>query len=141
MTAARHLRLSLAIVALFLAMGVGLEAMLGLRVRAWFDDPLRRELLRLGHAHGALLGLVNVALGWAMERLSTPPPWATRIRLAALLGAVAVGLGFVGGGLWHAPTDPGPLVLLVPAGALLMVSSLVAVVLLPPRDAEPGPKS
>lgn len=136
MTATRHLRLSLVVVAIFLAMGLWLEAMLGLRAQGWADDALRRELLRLGHAHGALLGLLNVALGWAMERLCTPAVWATRIRVAALLGAVAVGLGFVGGGLWHAPTDPGPLVLMVPAGALLLVSSLVAVVLLRGREDE-----
>ena len=126
----RHLRLSLAVVALFLAMGLWLEAMLGLRAQGYADDAIRRELLRLGHAHGALLGLLNVGLGWAMERLGTPAAWASRIRVAALAGALAVGLGFVGGGLWHGPTDPGPLVLMVPAGALMLVSSLVAVVLL-----------
>ena len=139
MTPTRHLRLSLAVVALFLALGLWLEAMLGLRDEAWTDDPLRRELLRLGHAHGGLLGLLNVALGWALERLSTPPAWAARIRLAALLGAVLVGVGFVGGGLWHAATDPGPLVLLAPAGAMLLLSSLAATVLLrgPAPPSEP----
>lgn len=136
MSPERHLRLSLALVAVFLAMGLWLEAMLGLRAAGYADDAVRRELLRLGHAHGALLGLVNVGLAWAMQRLHTPPTWATRIRLAALGGASAVGLGFVGGGLWHGPTDPGPLVLAVPAGALALVSSIVAVALL--RRDEPG---
>jgi hypothetical protein len=137
MTAARHLRLSLAAVALFLAMGLALEAMLGLRAQGVPGDPLRRELLRLGHAHGAILGLLNVALAFAMERLATPAAWATRIRLAALTGALAVGLGFVGGGLWHGRTDPGPLVLAVPAGAILLLSSLVATVLLRARSEPP----
>jgi hypothetical protein len=142
MTADRHLRLSLAVTALFLAMGLGLEAMLGLRAPGVLDDALRREFLRLGHAHGAILGLVNVALAFALERLRTPAAWATRIRPAALLGALAVGLGFTGGGLWHGPTDPGPLVLLVPAGALLLLCSLVAAALLRPpgrAPAEPDP--
>jgi hypothetical protein len=137
MTADRHLRLSLACTALFLAMGLWLEAMLGLRAEGVVDDQLRREFLRLGHAHGALLGLVNVGLALAMERLRTPAVWATRIRPAALLGALAVGLGFVGGGLWHGPTDPGPLVLAAPAGAVLLLSSLGAAVLLRPREPEP----
>lgn len=130
MTAQRHLRLGLATTALFLAMGLWLEASLGLRAQGLVDDELRREFLRLGHAHGALLGLVNVALAYALERLRTPAAWATRIRPAALVGALAVGLGFVGGGLWHGPTDPGPLVLAVPAGAMLLLSSLGATVLL-----------
>ncbi|MCA9710655.1 MAG: hypothetical protein KDK70_32735 [Myxococcales bacterium] len=134
MTAATHLRLSLVLVVVFMASGLWLEAMLGLRADGWVDDALRRELLRLGHAHGGLLGLLNVGLGWAIERLGTPAAWAGRVRLAAWLGAAAVGLGFVGGGLWHGPTDPGPLVLAVPAGALLLLSSLVAVALLRADD-------
>ncbi len=134
MTADRHLRLALATTLLFLAMGLGLEAMLGLRAQGAVDDGVRRELWRLGHAHGALGGLLNVALAYAMERLRTPAAWARRIRLAALLGALAVGLGFVGGGLWHGPTDPGPLVLAVPAGALMLLSSLGAIVLLRAGD-------
>lgn len=138
MTAERHLRLALATTALFLAMGLWLEAMLGLRTAGLVDDELRREFLRLGHAHGALLGLVNVALAYALERLRTPVAWATRIRPAALVGALAVGLGFVGGGLWHGPTDPGPLVLAVPAGAMLLLSSLGAAVLL--RASDHGPR-
>jgi hypothetical protein len=108
-------------------MGLVLEAMYGLRAQAWMDDDLRREFLRLGHAHGGLLGVLNVALGWAMVRLQTPQEWARRIRVAALGGAVAVGLGFIGAGLWHGPTDPGPLVLVVPAGAMSLLTALVAV--------------
>ena len=138
MSPQRHLRLSLAVVALFLAMGLWLEAMLGLRSQGLLADELRRELLRLGHAHGALLGVLNLGLAWALERLCTPPAWAGRIRIAALVGALLVGLGFVGGGLWHGPTDPGPLVLAVPAGALMLLSSLVAVILLRPAAAAPG---
>lgn len=111
-------------------MGMWLEAMLGLRVSGFVDDALRREFLRLGHAHGGLLALMNVALGWALHRLATPDAWATRIRIAAWVGALLVGLGFVGGGAWHGPTDPGPFVLLVPAGALMMIASLIAVAVL-----------
>ncbi len=118
----------------FLAMGMCLEAMLGLRVTGFVDDALRREFLRLGHAHGGLLALMNVGLGWALQRLSTPDAWATRIRIAAWVGALLVGLGFVGGGAWHGPTDPGPLVLLVPAGALMLIASLVAVAVLKDRS-------
>lgn len=129
-----HLRLSIAVVALFMATGLWLEAMYGLRARGWLDDPLRREFLRLGHAHGGLLGLVNVALAWALERLQTPAPWAGKIRLAALLGAVLVGVGFMAGGLWHGPTDPGAAVLAVPAGAMLLLGALLTTALVRPSD-------
>lgn len=125
-----HLRASLWSLAGFLAMGVALEAMIGLRVGPLVDDELRREFLRLGHSHGGLLALVNVALGWVLERLATPRGWATRIRLAAWSGALLVGLGFVGGGLWHGPTDPGLPVLLVPTGALMLIAALLATAVL-----------
>ena len=138
---ARHVRLSLGLLAIFLASGLWLEAMIGLRAGDWIDDPLRREFLRLGHAHGGLLALVNLALAWAMTQLGTPATWAGRVRRALLLGAALVGGGFMGGGLWHAAADPGPLVLVVPAGAMMMLASVVAVavvVAVPPGPRAPG---
>lgn len=137
MTPHTHVRASLAVLATFLAMGMWLEALYGLRAEGFHDDEIRREFLRLGHAHGGLLALVNVALGAALFRLGTPEAWASRIRLAAWLGGVLVGGGFVGGGLWHGPTDPGPLVLAVPAGALMLVTALVASALVRPGDVAP----
>ena len=138
MSPERHLRLSIALAALFLAMGLWLEAMIGLRMTGWVDDPLRREFLRLGHAHGGLLALLNLGLGLAMDRLGTPAAWAATIRAAAWSGALLVGAGFVAGGLLHGPTDPGLPILVVPAGALMLLGSLVAVALLRPGDRTPG---
>ena len=133
----RHLRAALALAALFLASGLWLEAMAGLRAEGWVDDPMRREFLRLGHAHGGLLALLNLALAWALERLRTPEGWAGRVRLAALLGAALVGVGFMLGGLLHGPTDPGLPILAVPAGAMLLLASLVATALVRPEDRVP----
>lgn len=129
-----HLRLSLACIAAFLGAGLWLETMYGLRIEGWIDDAVKREFLRLGHAHGALLSLLNVAIAWALERLGTPAAWAGRVRVASLGGALAVGVGFFGGGLWHGPTDPGPLVLLVPAGAMMLLASVLAVAVLRGSD-------
>lgn len=138
MEAEPHLRASIVLVALFLAMGLWLEAMYGLRAEGWIDDPLRREFLRLGHAHGGLLGLLNIALAWALGRLRTPAGWARKIRVAALLGASLVGVGFMLGGFFHGPTDPGPPILAVPAGAMLLLSALVATALVRPSDPPPS---
>lgn len=130
----RHVRMSIALLALFLASGLWLEAMFGLRAQGWVDDTLRREFLRLGHAHGGVLSLVNLAAAFAMERLRTPDGWARRARLALLCGAALVGVGFIGGGLWHGPTDPGPIVLIVPAGAMMCLAALAAIALLRAGD-------
>jgi peptidoglycan/LPS O-acetylase OafA/YrhL len=128
------MRVAVLLCAVFLASGIWLEAMYGLRAEGWIEDDIRREFLRLGHAHGALLGLLNIGIAVAMERLRTPETWAKKIRLAGLVGAGLVGLGFFTAGLWHGPTDPGPTVLLVPAGALMLVASLAAIVMLRPVD-------
>ena len=127
MSSQLHLRLALVLVAVVLASGLVLESLYGLRTRGWMQDDLRREFVRLAHAHGGLLGLVNVALAFAMDRLRTPELWARRIRIAGLVGAGLVAAGFFGGGVWHGVSDPGPLVLLVPAGALLVLASLLAI--------------
>lgn len=138
MSAEPHLRASIVLVALFLASGLWLEAMYGLRAEGWIDNPLRREFLRLGHAHGGLLGILNIALAWALERLHTPAAWAGKIRVAALLGAALVGIGFMLGGLLHGPTDPGLPILAVPAGAMLLLSALIATALVRPSDQPPA---
>lgn len=138
MSPERHHRLSLALLAVFLASGLWLEAMIGLRAGGWVDDPLRREFLRLGHAHGGVLALVNLGVAWSIGQLRTPAAWAGKIRLAAWLGALLVGVGFMAGGLTHGPTDPGPPILVVPAGALMLLAAVVAVALLRPGDRAPG---
>jgi len=132
--------MSIGLCAIFVASGIWLEAMIGLRVSGWVDHPLQREFLRLGHAHGGILSILNIGLGWGLHRLQTPDGWARRIRLAGLFGAVLVGLGFFVAGLTHGPTDPGPTILIVPAGALLLVMSLAATALVRPGDIEiPSP--
>lgn len=129
MTESGHTRAAIALLAMFVASGLVLEAVIGLRVAGLLDDPLRRSFVRLGHAHGGLLALCNLAAGWAMHVLATPDVWARRIRGAMLLSAPTVAGGFVGGGLWHGPVDPGPIVLAVPAGALLALAGLTAIAL------------
>lgn len=141
MRAEQHHRLSLALLAIFLASGLWLEAMIGLRAGGWVDDPLRREFLRLGHAHGGILALVNLAIAWSIGQLGTPEVWAAKIRIAGLLGALLVGVGFMAGGLMHGRTDPGPPILVVPAGALLTLAAVTATALVRPTDRAPGSRA
>ena len=56
-----------------------------------------------------------------------------------MLGAFLVGAGFVAGGLTHGPTDPGPPVLVVPAGALMLLGAVVCAALVRRGDRRPGP--
>lgn len=117
---------------LFLTLGFGLEVLHGLR-SGWYlnvDVETRRLMLRLAHAHGTLLAIVNLcfagtlslATDWTVTALTT----ASRCLLAATLMLPG---GFVLGGLFLYGNDPGWGILLVPAGAcLLFVSVLITAV-------------
>ena len=57
--------------ALWIAFGVLLEGLIGFRTPALLDDALRRDMLRLAHAHGTLLNLVLIAAGSVHDSISS----------------------------------------------------------------------
>lgn len=129
--ARHHLRLGWWCLALFIGLGLTLESLLGLRV-PWYVDAAnetRRLMLRLGHAHGTLLALVNIAFGLTLASSAGPravPTWASR---ALSLAAIAVPLGFLGGGVVFYESDPGLAIVLVPFGALAALLAVTALAL------------
>ncbi len=110
-----------------LAGGLALEALIGFKVPALLDDPLRRELFRLAHAHLTLLGLLCAVSGLAARALRRAIPRSAARALRA--GALLLPLGFFLGGLSHPEGDPGPGVFLAPLGGLLALYGLTAIVL------------
>jgi peptidoglycan/LPS O-acetylase OafA/YrhL len=119
----RLLRQGWASVALWMSVGLLLEGLLGYKIPAYLNDPQRRELFRLGHTHGTLLGILLVAAALVLERGAEVPKAA---RTALRAGAVLVPAGFFIGGIWHSESDPGPAIWLVPVGALLVIYSAIA---------------
>ena len=122
--ARRHLRFGWLALAVFSLLGVGLEIAHAFKLGFYLDvgsEP-RRLMLRLGHAHGTLLALVNIAFGCALPRLAAGGEARLRRSSASLLvAAVLLPLGFLLGGVFSSGSDPGVLVALVPAGAALLV--------------------
>ena len=109
--------------------GFALELAHGFKLSVYLDQPLRRELLRLGHAHGvglALVVLAYAAVGIANERAL---PHGKRLRAAAVL----LPLGFVLGSVGLSESDPGPGIALVPVGAVLLLWALAGVARSLPR--------
>ena len=108
-----------------------LEALHGFKVQAYLASETRREMWRLAHAHGTLLGILCLVFV-ALADAHVPHP--IRARVAALIrwGAVLMPVGFFLGGVLNSEGDPSLGILLVPVGALLLVVALVRVAL-PPR--------
>lgn len=119
----RHLRFGWWALLGFLSIGAALEGMHGFKVGWYLDvaNETRRLLFTLGHAHGVLLSLVNIvfgltalsfgALGAAARRFASPCLMAATLMLPG---------GFLLGGVVIYDGDPGPGVLIVPLGALLL---------------------
>src|SRR5262245_18837062 len=96
-----HLRYGWSALAVWLGFGVTLEALLGFKSVPYLLDPMREELWRLAHFHGALLALVNlVYVTWADR--DTLAPGTRRLASRALLaGSVLLPAGFFLGGIGH----------------------------------------
>jgi len=126
-TARSHVRLGWIALAVFVTLGLVLEALHGFKL-AWYVDvgaENRRLMLTLGHAHGSLLGLLN--LGFAATRRWLGPGLPLTVSSWGLrLATVLLPAGFLLGGLVLAGTDPGLGVLLVPVGGLALLAAVIA---------------
>jgi hypothetical protein len=132
--ARRHLRFGWYALACFSALGMALESLHAFKQGYYLDvgNETRRLMWRLGHAHGTLLALVNIAFGLSLPQLAgrkaEPEASAGLARISAclLVAALLVPTGFLLGGVFASAADPGPLVALVPAGAVLLVIAAAA---------------
>ncbi len=121
------LRVGCALLALSLPMGVALEALHGFKVARWLESPMRRELWRLAHAHGAMLGILCLLYVAIAPQYVSDDRARSRAGCELALGAVVMPLGFFAGGVLNFEGDPSLGIVLVPLGALLIVSALVRV--------------
>jgi hypothetical protein len=133
--ARRHLRFGWYALACFSALGIALESLHAFKQGYYLDvgNETRRLMWRLGHAHGTLLALVNIAFGLSLphlvDRAAEPVDGKRLDRISAclLVAAVLMPTGFLLGGVFASAADPGPLVALVPAGAVLLVIGAAAI--------------
>ena len=117
----RHLRFGWWTLFVFLLLGATLETLHGFKAGFYLNvsNETRRLMWTLAHAHGALLGLVNVAAGLSLHLL---PGLAAGGRAPLLSGAlvaatVLLPAGFFAGGVAFYSGDPGVGIVLVPVGA------------------------
>ncbi len=120
----RARRFGFASLAGWTSFGVLLEAAHALKLSSYLDQPLCRELLVWGHAHG--VGLALIVLAYAALGIETAESarFGRRLRASALLMPLSFVLAIFG----RAESDPGPTIWLVPPLALLLVSALIGIV-------------
>ncbi|MEO1913453.1 MAG: hypothetical protein ABGW98_06305, partial [Myxococcales bacterium] len=106
----RHIRFGWGQLLLFLVLGVVLEAMHGFKI-GWYlnaGEETRRMLLTLAHAHGVLLGIVNIAYGLTLQGLPGMASATGRFESPLLMTAsMMLPSGFLLGGLVTYGGDPG----------------------------------
>lgn len=109
----------------WMSAGLLFEGLIAFRAPAYLQDPVRRELFRLAHAHGTLLSILFLVVDlYLVKGLVSPPKIAIRILQA---GVVIMPLGFLLGGAWHYESDPGPLIFFAPLGGLLVIFGIAAI--------------
>ncbi len=117
----RHLRFGWWSLFVFLLLGATLETLHGFKVGFYLDasNETRRLMWTLAHAHGALLGLVNIAAGLSMRALPELPgdERLPLISTALLAATVLLPAGFFASGVVFYSGDPGVGIALVPVGA------------------------
>lgn len=120
----RTLRVGWLLLAVSLPFGVTLEALHALKAPLYLGSDVRREMWRLAHAHGTLLGVVCLVFA-----ALAPVHVAERIRASVARqirwGAILMPLGFFAGGVLNSEGDPSLGVLLTPVGAVLLSVALV----------------
>ena len=122
----RHLRLGWWTLLVFAALGLILESLQGFKVAAYLDvsNDTRRTMWRLAHAHGALLGAVNILFALTLRSSTVTAAAASRISITLMAATLLLPLGFFLGGVVFYGGDPGIGVLLVPVGAVLLLLAL-----------------
>lgn len=124
----RHLLVGWVGLLAFLALGMLLETMHGLKIGWYLDvaNETRRLTWRLAHAHGALLSLVNLGFAFTIAQLGLAKESWVKLASRCLIGAtILLPGGFLLGGLWIHGGDPGPGILAAPVGAVLFFVAVV----------------
>lgn len=108
-------------------LGLVLETLHGFKLRFYLDvsNETRRLMWTLAHAHGTLLGVINVVLGLSLRTMPDLLDGNERLVSSSLIGAtVLLPLGFFAGGFGIFGGDPGLGIVLLPIGAVLLLAAL-----------------
>jgi len=126
----RHLQIGWWMLFVSATAGLALETFHGFKLRFYLDvsNETRRLMWTLAHAHGTLLGAINVVLGLSLRARPELLDGNERLVSSSLIGAtVLLPLGFFAGGFGIFGGDPGLGILLLPIGAVLLLAALFSI--------------
>ena len=125
----RHLRWGWWALLGYLTVGMALETMHGFKL-GWYlntDNETRRLMFTLGHAHGVLLGILNLGFAFTQKVFGKQGASTPRLASQTLIAAtILLPLGFLLGGINVYGGDPGLGILLVPIGAVLLFIAVLS---------------
>ncbi len=113
------------LLAIFLPLGMTLEALHALKLPVYLGSPMRREMWTLAHAHGNLLGILCLVFASLGERAIPEAAARRTISIWLRVGAILMPLGFFLGGILNYEGDPSLGILLVPLGGLCLLHALL----------------
>ncbi len=113
------------LLAVFLPLGLTLEALHAMKVPVYLGSTMRREMWTLAHAHGNLLGLLCLVFAALGEKITADAGRRGRIARWIVAGAALMPLGFLLGGILNTEGDPSLGIVLVPVGGALLLVGLI----------------
>ena len=125
--ARRHLRFGWWALLVFLSMGIFLEGLHALKIGWYLDvsNETRRLMWTLGHAHGTLLALINLAFALTVPMLhNLGHKFRSLVSGCLLAASILIPSGFILGGLVIHSGDPGLGILFLPIGAFLLLTAV-----------------
>jgi len=94
---------------------------------AYLDNPIRRDLWRAGHAHAGVLLILSLVVLRYVDETRLSPGVRTFARLSVPVAAVMLPIAFFSSVLSAEDTEPGVIVYLAYAGAVVLVAGLLTV--------------
>lgn len=122
--AGKTLRTGWWLLAVSLPFGLALETLHAFKAPIYLASEIRREMWRLAHAHGTMLGIVCLVFA-ALAKEHVAERVRASVARQVRWGAVLMPVGFFAGGVLNSEGDPSLGVLVAPVGALLLVAALL----------------
>ncbi len=119
--------------ALFFAIvgGIALESLHAFKAETFLgvDQETTRLMWRLAHAHGALLGVVNILYALTCHHQSLEFAQDKTVSTALIMATILLPGGFLLGGIMPMDGDPGIGIILIPLGGVALLFAVFRILL------------